>query len=56
MPGVTTALRASGAFEKAIALEELDMADAIATVQKISAVYNLWAATAAQLVVSHGIW
>ena len=40
MPGVTTALRASGAFEKAIALEELDMAGVMATVKKISAVYK----------------
>ena len=40
IPGVTAALRASGAFEKAIALEELDMADVIATAQKISAAYK----------------
>ena len=38
--GVAAALRASGAFEKAIALEELDMADVIATAQKISAAYK----------------
>ena len=41
IPGVAAALRASGAFEKAIALEELDMADVIATAQKISAAYKL---------------
>jgi uncharacterized protein with GYD domain len=40
IPGVTAALRASGAFEKAIALEELDMQDVIATAQKISAAYK----------------
>ena len=35
IPGVTERfLRASGAFEKAIALEELNMQDVIATAQK----------------------
>ena len=39
--GCHAALRASGAFEKAIALEELDMADVIAQLKKFQQHINL---------------
>ena len=40
LPGVTAALRASGAFEKAIAVEEVDISEVIDTAQKIASVYK----------------
>ena len=40
LPGITAALRASGAFEKAISLEEVDINEVIDTAQKIASVYK----------------
>ena len=40
LPGITAALRASGAFEKAVALEEVDIKEVVQTAQKISGAYK----------------
>ncbi|MBH68587.1 MAG: GYD domain-containing protein [Rhodospirillaceae bacterium] len=40
LPGITAALRASGAFEKAVALEEVDIKEVVETAQKISGAYK----------------